>query len=167
MPAGSAPGAGPAAPGGDSPEAILDREIANTQRSTATMAASAGSAICGALHIAGALQIWSLLRLPGMYKLVPWLMVALGAAFIALGSRIYRQDLRAVIGAIALGSFDVIAMGVWVLLSVGSGFFSMLMMLLPMASVATAVLGGLAYGSCLRTAEARRRAKAAGFDLDL
>jgi hypothetical protein len=43
----------------------------------------------------------------------------------------------------------------------------MLGVLMPLASLAAAILAGMAWGPCARTAAARKRASAAGFDLDL
>jgi len=149
------------------PAFLLEQAVAETERSTATVAAAAASAINGGLHILAALQLWSLVHLFGLYNIVPYAMVGLGALFIALGSRIYGQRVLAVRAVIVVGTIDMMAMGGWLLLTVGSGMFSLLIMVVPAGSLSAALLAFFAHGACIRTSAARRRAAQAGLDIDL
>jgi len=146
---------------------VLDRELANTKRQTIVTVAAGAVAIAGALDLIGALQLWSVVWLVGIYQYVPWALIGLGAAFLLLGSRIYSQSLGAVIGAIVVVSLGFLITGGWAFLGLKDGFLSLLGVMMPLASLAAAILAGMAWGPCARTAEARKRAAAAGFDLNL
>jgi hypothetical protein len=106
-------------------------------------------------------------RLRGPYRLVPWVIALFGLGLVALGSRIYGQRLWAVRAAIASSFVGALGMGLWFLRAAGSGLFSPLLMALPAASVVAAACAAVAHAPCARTAAARRRAAAAGLDLDL
>jgi hypothetical protein len=146
---------------------VLDRELANTKRAGIVTAAAIAVASAGALDIIGALQLWSAVWLYGIYQYVPYALLALGALFVLLGSRIYSQNLRALLAAIALTVVGMIGTGAWAATTSKDGFLSLLGVLMPLASLAAAILAGMAWGPCARTAAARKRAAAAGFDLNL
>jgi hypothetical protein len=124
-------------------------------------------AIDGGLHLLGVFQLWVFVRLRGPYQLVPWAIALFGAGLVVLGSRIYGQRLWAVRAAFVASIVGAIGMGLWFLLAAGSGLFSPLLLALPAASVVAAVFAGVAHGPCARTGAARRRAAAAGLDIDL
>jgi len=146
---------------------VLDRELANTKRRGIVTAAAILVAIAGGLDLIGALQLWSAVWLMGFYQYVPWALVGLGVILLFLGSRIYSQNLRALLAAIVLVSIGVLATGAWAFMTAKDGFLSLLGILMPLASLAGAILAAMAWGPCARTAEARKRAAAAGFDLNL
>jgi hypothetical protein len=146
---------------------VLDRELANTKRAGIVTAASIAVASAGALDIIGALQLWSAVWLFGLYQYVPYALLALGALLVLLGSRIYSQNLRALLEAIVLGVLGLIGTGAWAATTAKDGFLSLLGVLMPLASLAAVILAGMAWGPCARTAAARKRAAAAGFDLNL
>jgi hypothetical protein len=146
---------------------VLDRELANTKRQTIVTVAAAAVAVAGALDLIGALQLWSVVWLIGLYACVPWALLALGVVLLFLGSRIYSQQLGAVLAAIVLVPLGVLGTGAWAFVTAKDGFLSLLGVLMPLGSLAAAILVGMAWGPCARTAEARKRAAAAGFDLNL
>jgi hypothetical protein len=154
--------------GTGSPEAsVLEETVAATQRDTATVAAAGACAINGCVHVLAALQLWSAVWLFGVYNAIPYWMVGLGLVLIVLGSKVYGQRVLAVRMAIGLQGLDMLAMALWMLLTLDSGMLSVLMMLLPAASLGAGLLCVFAHPSCLRTEQARRRAAAAGLDIDL
>jgi hypothetical protein len=146
---------------------VLDRELANTKRQGIVTAAAIAIAIAGAFDLIGALQLWSVVWLSGLFQYVPWALIAFGVVFVFLGSRIYSQNLRAVMAAIALVSLGMLATGAWAVVTALDGFLSLLGVLMPLGSLAAVIIVGMAWGPCARTAEARKRAAAAGFDLNL
>jgi hypothetical protein len=146
---------------------ILDRELANSKRQGIVTAAAVIVAIAGALDLIGALQLWSVIWLYGVYKYVPWALLALGVGFLFFASRIYSQQLRALMAAIVVVSLGTLGTGAWAYITASDGFLSLLGVLMPLGSLAAAILAGMAWGPCARTAEARKRAAAAGFDLNL
>jgi hypothetical protein len=146
---------------------VLDRELANTRREGIVTAASVAVAVTGGLYVTGALQLWSAVWLAGPYEYVPWGLLALGGVFLFLGSRIYSQRLRALLAALVLVPLGGLGTGAWAVTTMVSGFLSLLGVLMPLGSLAAAILAGMAWGPCARTAAARRRAAAAGLDLNL
>ena len=146
---------------------VLDRELANTQRAGIVTAAAIAGASAGALEVIGALQLWSVVRRFGVYQYVPHALLALGALLVFLGSRVYSQNLRALLAAIVLAVLGLIGTGAWAALTSKDGFLSLLGVLMPLGSLAAGILAGMAWGPCARTAAARKRASAAGFDLNL
>jgi hypothetical protein len=146
---------------------VLDRELANTKRQGIVTAAAVAVALAGAFDLIGALQLWSVVWLNGLFQYVPWALLAFGVSFLFLGSRIYSQSLRAVLAAIVLVSLGMLGTGAWAFLTARDGFLSLLGVLMPLGSLAAAIVVGMAWGPCARTAQARKRAAAAGFDLNL
>jgi hypothetical protein len=146
---------------------VLDRELANMKRAGIVTAAAVAVAISGAFDAIGGLQLWSVVRLYGWFEYVPYGLVTVGAASLFLGSRIYSQRLRALLAAIVVVSLGALGTGAWAVLTAKDGFLSLLGVLMPLGSLAAAILAGMAWGPCARTAAARERAKAAGFDLNL
>jgi len=146
---------------------ILEREIANTKRQGIVTAAAIAVAVAGAFDLIGALQLWSAVWLAGLYEYVPWGLLGLGAGLVFLGSRIYSQRLRALLAGIIVVSLSAIATGAWAARTAMGGFLSLLGVLMPLGSLAAAIIAGMAWGPIARTAEARKRAAAAGFDLNL
>jgi hypothetical protein len=151
----------------ESPADVLERELANTERAGIVTAAAIAIAAAGAVDVIGALQLWSVVRLFGVYQYVPYALLVVGVVLVLLGSRVYSQNLRALLAAIALAVLGLIGTGAWAALTSKDGFLSMLGVLMPLASLAAAILAGMAWGPCARTAAARKRASAAGFDLEL
>src|SRR5216117_1386701 len=97
----------------DSAAEVLERELTNTQRAGIVTEASIAVASAGALDLLGALQLWSAVWLYGAYQYVPYGLLALGVVFVLLGSRIYSQNLRALLAAIVLVSLGVLGTGAW------------------------------------------------------
>jgi hypothetical protein len=137
---------------------ILDRELANSKRQGIVTAAAVIVAIAGALDLIGALQLWSVIWLYGVYKYVPWALLALGVGFLFFASRM---------AAIVVVSLGTLGTGAWAYITASDGFLSLLGVLMPLGSLAAAILAGMAWGPCARTAEARKPAAPAGFDLNL
>ena len=146
---------------------VLDRELANTKRDGIVTAASVAVAVTGGFYLMGGLQLWSAVWLANLYEYVPWGLVGFGVLFLFLGSRIYSQRLRALLAAIVVVSLGALGTGAWAVTTMLSGFLSLLGVLMPLASIAAAILAGMAWGPCARTAAARQRAAAAGIDLNL
>lgn len=146
---------------------VLDRELANVKREGIVTAASVAVAVTGGLYAMGGLQLWSAVWLAGPYEYVPWALLGMGVLFLFLGSRIYSQRLRALLAAIVVVSLGGLGTGAWAVTTMLSGFLSLLGVLMPLASLAAAILAGMAWGPCARTAAARQRAAAAGIDLNL
>ena len=146
---------------------VLDRELANVKREAIVTTASVAVAIAGGLFLTGALQLWSAVWLAGPFEYVPWALLAVGIALVILGSRIYSQRLRAVLGAIVLASIGTLGSAAWALVTMASGFLSLIGVLMPLGALSAAVLAGMAWRPCARTAAARKRAAAAGLDLNL
>jgi len=92
---------------------VLDRELANTRRAGIVTAAAIAVASAGALDVIGARQLWSAVRLFGVYEYVPHALLAVGALFVFLGSRVYSQSLRALLAAIVLAALGLIGTGAW------------------------------------------------------
>ena len=146
---------------------VLDRELANVKREGIVTAASVAVAVTGGLYAMGGLQLWSAVWLAGPYEYVPWGLLGMGVLFLFLGSRIYSQRLRALLAAIVAVAIGGLGTGAWAVTTMLSGFLSLLGVLMPLASIAAAILAGMAWGPCARTAAARQRAAAAGIDLNL
>ena len=103
----------------------------------------------------------------GIYKYVPHALLALGVVYLFLGSRIYSQHLRALLAAIVLVAMGTLGASAWAVVTLLDGFLSLLGILMPAGALAAVVLAAMAWSPCVRTAEARKRAAAAGFDLNL
>ena len=140
---------------------VLDRELANTQRAGIVTAAAIAVASAGALDVIGALQLWSVVWLFGVYQYVPHALLALGAfscfwiahlqpepARVAGGDRAGRAgpDRDGGVGGADVEGRVPVAAGCADAARVAGGGDP----------------GGDGLGACARTAAARKRAAAAG-----
>jgi hypothetical protein len=144
----------------------VDRELAATQLSGMVKAASGTVVGTGAMLVLGALQLWDVVRLQGLYRAVPLAMALCGVASVVLGLKVYRQRAWAAVAATVLSGLVVLLMGGWFILSTLSGFISVLAMLVPLIAALATIFSGLAIGPCGRAAAARRRLAAGGLDVD-
>ena len=164
------PYAAPAVPTEPPPQADgpvdVDRELAETRLSGLVKAASGTVAATGAMLVLGGLQLWDVVRLRGVLRLVPLAMALIGVLSVVLGAKLYRQRVWAAVGGVAVSATVVLAMGAWFIVSTLSGFISVLAMLVPLLAALATIFSGLAVGPCRRTAAARRRLAAGGLDVD-
>jgi peptidoglycan/LPS O-acetylase OafA/YrhL len=151
----------------ESTAALLERVVEQTQRSRVVTAAAVAVALNGALQAVVGLQLGFAVRLIPRYEYVPHAMLALGIGLVALASKIFRQRLWAVVLALALSALGTIAMGVWLVVAVRGGMFSLLGSAAPGGCLAAAVFAGLAVQPCARTRDLRQEAARAGIDVDL
>lgn len=147
--------------------ALLERVIEQTQRAPVVTAAAVAVALNGALQVVVGLQLGFAVRLIPRYEYVPHAMLALGIACVALGSKMSRQRLWAVVLALALSAVGAIAMGVWLVIAVRGGMFSLLGLAAPLGCAAAAIFAGLAIQPVTRTRDLREEAARAGIDVDL
>jgi hypothetical protein len=146
---------------------LLERTLAETRRSPAVVRAVVAVALTGALFLIQAAQFYTFyIAFYGAYKYAPPGVLVVGVALVWLGSRIYSQRVWAAKVAAGLTGVIALAMGIWYFARLGLGV-NPLTALLPFASVTAAVFAARAIGPCQKTADARRRAAAAGLDLDL
>ena len=115
----------------------------------------------------GALQLWSVVRLFGVYEYVPYALFAVGALFVFLGSRVYSQNLRALLGAIVLAVLGLIGTGAWAALTSKDGFLSLLGVLMPLGIAGGGDPGGDGLGAMRPHGGGAQTRSAAGFDLNL
>jgi hypothetical protein len=158
---GAAP---PPQPTGEDP---LDRALADTQRTRPVVVASVTAASNGGLLLMQTMQLYYFLHLEGAYQLVPPVLLVLGVALLVLASKLYSQRPWAAVAALVVSAVAAAVMGIWCILMFMSGLLPLLTELLPFALAVGAVVAALAIGPCRRTAAARRRAAAAGLDIDL
>jgi hypothetical protein len=146
--------------------ADLDHQLAELRPKAAVKAAIGMMAASGALLILAALQLWDTVLLLGVVRFVPLGMLLLGAASLTLSVKIYRQRVWAAVTALIVAGVTALGMGTWFLLAAGSGFISLIGLLVPLCAALAAVFAGLAIGACRRTATLRRRFSASGLDVD-
>src|SRR6185436_14294036 len=148
--------------------ALLEETLAATRRGREVIMASVAVALTGALFLMQALQFYAFYRMYWSYRMAPHVLLVVGVALLAIGSRLYSQRVWAAIAAAALSGVAALLMGAWyvVMVVLGPMRVNPLTALLPFAAAAAALLAGLAIAPCKRTEAALRRAAAAGLDLD-
>jgi hypothetical protein len=132
-------------------ERSLDDLVAATSPTVMVRVAAAFCAVLGAMVALVGLQF------AGVIAVVPYAMMAGGAATIFVSAKLYQTRLWAAIAAIAVGALVMLGMGLWVLLALGAGVVSFLAVLTVLVAPAVVVLASVALGPCLRAARARRR----------
>jgi hypothetical protein len=131
--------------------------------SAAAAALAAGGVVVGLL---GA-QNLTLVTWIGIYALVPWLLLALGAAAIVVAAKLMHARRWTLVPALALSALMALgAIGFFVISSL-SGVFSPLGLIAIAGGVVAIVFTALAIGPFRRVTATRRRLKQAGYDLDL
>lgn len=151
---------GPAAPG------EFDDEVSATEPNGVVKAAGGLQAAAGVMLAFAGFQL-KLVGLTGKpwVMTVPWLMIFAGILTVFFAVKLFKTRSWAAIGGTVLNGIILLGMGGWVLLSLASGFFSLIASLVPMLALAGTVLGAIAIAPCLRAAEARRRLQDAGIDM--
>lgn len=155
----------PLAPGAEGP-LDLDAELAETKMNFFVRAGAVAAAVTGAVLLFAGLQLWGAVRLDGVWELIPWGMLGVGALQIVLGVKIYRQRVWAATAVTALGGLLALAAVVWFVMATSSGFISLLALMTPFTEAGAAIMAGLALPSCRRAAAARKRLAADGLDVD-
>lgn len=153
-------------PDGVDPNVDLDQQLERTQVTILVKIAIVAVAISGALLLFGGLQLWGATMLLGAWRVVPWAMLVVGLFQLVLSVKIYRQRVWASLSATLICGLVTLATMAWFVISITSGFISLLALMIPFAQGAAAVLSGLAIPSCRRAAAARRNLAAGGLDVD-
>jgi hypothetical protein len=146
--------------------ALLDRFLEETRRTRETVLAAAFVAVNGVLFIMQAVQAWAFLWVYGFYVYVPPVLLVLGLVLVVLASKIYSQRVWAVVAATVTAGLSAVVLGTWYIVVSQSAAIHPLATVLPFAAAVAGACAGAAIAPCLRTREARKRAAAAGFDLD-
>jgi hypothetical protein len=131
------------------------------------------SAAAGALAGAGLIvalvgvQNVTLVRWVGIWALVPWSLVALGAGSVGVAAKLMRARGWTLPLGLGLAITLTLASIGFLVLAFVSGAFSPLTILAAGGGIAAIVLTTLALGPFRQVAAARRRLREAGYDLDL
>jgi hypothetical protein len=146
---------------------VLDRALAETRRARETVAATIAAIINGCLLLLQAVQLMYFLRLAGSYALIPPVLVAVGIALLALASKLYAQRVWAAVAIGVVSGATALGMAAWCVRLFLAGILPLLTQILPLALAVGAIMAGVAIAPCKRTAAARKKAAAAGIDIDL
>jgi len=141
-------------------------EVTATEPTGLVKAAGALQAAAGLLLSFAGVQL-KLVDLTGKawVMMVPYVMMVLGVTTMFLAVKIFKTRGWAALGGTALNGIILLSMGAWVLLSLASGFVSLIATLTPLLALTGTVFGALAIGPCLRADAARRRLREAGIDM--
>jgi hypothetical protein len=148
-------------------DALLDRALAETQRTRETVVATVAAVVNGCLLLLQSAQLLYFVTLAGAYALVPPALLVLGIALLALASKLYAQRVWAAIATAVLSGGAALGVGLWCVLLFLSGLLPLITQILPLALAIGAVMAAIAIAPCRRTATARKQAAAAGLDIDL
>jgi hypothetical protein len=144
----------------------VDRELEAIELTTITKAAILLVAATSALLVLAAIQLFGVLRLRGVYRAAPYVMLLLGTGGFVLAVKVYKQRVWATLTATVASAVVAMAMGIWFVIASLGGFISLLGLITPVLAVVAAVFAGLSIGPSKRTAAARRRLAASGLDVD-
>jgi hypothetical protein len=141
-------------------------EVSATQATGVVKAAGGLQAAAGVLLASAGVQLKlvGIIGRPWVMR-VPWLMILGGVVAVFFAVKIFKTRGWAALGGTVVNGLVLVGMGLWVLLTLASGFVSLIATLVPMVALAGTVLGALAIGPCLRADAARRKLQEAGIDL--
>lgn len=120
-----------------------------------------------ALLLATALQLLMLRRHGTMLALMPWVFLAATVLLCAITMKLYRMRGGAPIAGIVAAAIVLIGEGVWLVVAVGSGFFSLIALLAPFGAITAIVFCALSVGPVHRAVKARLWLKQHGLEMDL
>jgi hypothetical protein len=113
------------------------------------------------------LQTMMMGELRSPYRMVPWVLAALGAANVVLGAVVFRARMWGALSAAGGTLLLAIASGGWLVLSVTHGLFSLYALASPFLSAAALVFALLSFGPCQRATAARQRLRDQGMNLGI
>jgi hypothetical protein len=148
-------------------DALLDRTLAETRRTRETVAATIAALVNGCLLLLQAGQLYYFLQIYGTYALVPPALLVLGIALLVLTSKLYAQRVWAAIAIAVVSAATTIGVGILFVLLFLAGIHPLLTQIMPLTLAVGAVMAAVAIAPCKRTTAARKKAAAAGLDLDL
>jgi hypothetical protein len=131
--------------------------------------------IAGAISLAGCglfvalvgLQNLWLVNWLGVYRFIPYVLLAIGATAVFVAAKQHRARAWALGGGMALGVLLTLTTIVFFAFSFLSGVFSLLGMVTVPAAIATLVIQAVAMRPFRQLVDVRRRLRQSGFDLDL
>lgn len=152
--------------GGPDDPGDFHEEVSATEATGMVKAAGGLQAATGVLVAFSGIQL-KLVGLTGKswVTMMPWLMIVGGVVAVYLAVKILKTRGWAALGGTALNALIGLGMGVWVLLTLASGFVSLIATLVPMVALLGTVFGAIAIGPCLRASQARRKLQDAGIDM--
>ena len=118
------------------------------------------------LALTGA-QTLAMVTIRGELEMVPYVLALLGLVEIAAGVLVFRARGWGAIAAVASSAVDLLASGLWLLVSVGHGLLSLYAMASPFVAIVAGIMAFLALGPCARASAARRRLREQGMDLGI
>ncbi|HEY2743056.1 MAG TPA: hypothetical protein VGL86_00475 [Polyangia bacterium] len=143
--------------------ALLDAARVPLSVSGAAAALAAGGLVVGLL---GA-QNLTIVTWVGAYALVPWALLAVGAAAVFVAAKLMHARRWTLVPALALSILLALGAIGFFVLSSAAGVFTPLSLLGIAGGVCAIVFSAIAIGPFRRIAATRRRLRDAGFDLDL
>lgn len=133
-----------------------DEDLAACQPSMLAKAAGAACMATGLFTALQAFQLWGFV-LVGAAKVIPFVMLVVGAAAIVIGFYVLRLRGWATASATGLCGLIVLVQSAWVLYGLTAGFVSLMGFGVPPLALAATVLSGLAIPQAFRADLARRR----------
>ena len=127
----------------------------------------------GVVALAGAVvgltgaQTMAMVSIRGPWAAAPWVLLALGAGEVVLGTVVFRARAWGVVVAIGVSLLLTIVSAAWLFFSASHGLISLYALAGPCVALAASVLPLVAAGPCQRASAARARLKAQGMDLGI
>ncbi len=151
------------APAHDDVNALLDGARVPFAVSGAAAALAAAGLVVGLVGV----QNVTLVSWAGAWAAIPWSLVALGAAALAVAAKLMRARSWSLAAGLGLSIALALAAVAFLVLAFVAGAFSPLTIFAIVAAVAAVVFTALAVRPFRAVAATRRRLRDAGFDLDL
>jgi hypothetical protein len=112
-------------------------------------------------------QTLAMVTIRGSLELAPYVLALLGLVEIGAGVLVFRARGWAAIAAAVVSFVNVLASGLWLLVSMGHGLLSLYALASPFVSIVGGVMAIVAVGPCERASAARRRLREQGMDLGI
>jgi hypothetical protein len=156
----------PYAPPGTRPYGAEEDIAAATPPSIARIAGGL-VALAGIVVALTGAQTLAMVTIRGPLAIAPYALALLGVIEIAASTYVFRARAWGAIAAVASSAVDLLASGLWLLVSVGHGLLSLYALASPCVALAAGIMAFVAMGPCERASAARRRLRDQGMDLGI
>jgi hypothetical protein len=119
-----------------------------------------------ALLVGTALQLLMFEVYDWKLEVLPYVLLAGAAALVFMTTKIYRKRSWAPVATAVIAVPMVAVSGYWAWISVSNGLYSYFALASPLAAAAGIGVGVVTFRPCQRAAEARKRLRAQGLDVD-
>jgi hypothetical protein len=144
-----------------------DVDIADAMTPLSAKAGGGVVLFAGVIFTLMALQTFALVRMKGLWIVMPVLILLVGLSLVGAGVGLFRARGWSGLGALIVSGVAALLSLVWLVVTIASGIFGLFALAAPALALGGIVAGAVNMGPVRRVSDARARLSAGGLDFGL